>query len=424
MEISEQTFFDDADSFLTLRHVTVRGTNSEIGHMLGQLAMERHNRSPADYVADPTYARGRRAYYQRNYPIHWERVRGVASAFGIDPEDDGYDFTALFYNLDAPLLAPGCSVVYYPPSSTVDGRGYLSRNYDFSTGTMADVFRVPLPQEVKNQMPRVMSEPYIMEWHPQDGGYASLAIQSFDLLSGTLDGINNAGLVVSVLADEEAIGELGPKLEMHPGTPHVVGLHELQVMRYLLDTCATAEEAKEALLTAKQYYTLAPCHYIIADKAGGSFIYENSTGRNAQHIIEGTGRPQVITNFQVHKHPTPAYMPRGPLTLETNTYWRFLKLTERISNQEGPLSSDDIKANNACVNIVKLFERARADPSYFSIAASVTARTLWHSLYDQEAGTVEFSFYLGETVDADGTIKERRSDYVTFGLEGYGEQRM
>jgi hypothetical protein len=261
-----------------------------------------------------------------------------------------------------------------------------------------------------------------MEWHPGDGGCASRAIQSFDLLSGTLDGINDAGLVVSVLADEEEIGELGPNLEMHPGTPHVVGLHELQVMRCLLDTCATADEAKEALLTAKQYYTLAPCHYIVADRAGSSFIYENSTGRNVQHVIEGTGRPQVVTNFQVHKHPTPAQVPSGPLTLETNTYWRFLTLTERISKHEGPFSPDDMKANNARVSIAKLFEEARADPSYFSIAASVTARTLWHSLYDQEAGTVEFSFYLSETVDADGTIKERRSDCLKFALEGYRGQ--
>jgi hypothetical protein len=40
----------------------------------------------------------------------------------------------------------------------------------------------------------------------------SLAIQSFDLLSGTLDGINSEGLVVSIMADEEALAELGQAL--------------------------------------------------------------------------------------------------------------------------------------------------------------------------------------------------------------------
>jgi len=34
------------------------------------------------------------------------------------------------------------------------------------------------------------------------------------------------------------------------------------------------------------------------DRAGDSFVYENSTGRNVQHVIDGGGRPQIVTNFQ------------------------------------------------------------------------------------------------------------------------------
>ena len=219
------------------------------------------------------------------------------------------------------------------------------------------------------------------------------------------------------MADEEAIAELGPNLEEHPGPPRAIGLHELQVMRLLLDTCATADEAKAALLTVKQYYAFVPCHYVVADKAGSSFIYENSTGRNVQHIIDGTGQPQVVTNFQVHKHPTPDQMPKGALTLETNAYWRYQTLVQRISVHGGPFTPDDLKANNACVNTMKLFEEMGADPAYGSIAASVQVRTLWHSLYDQHAGAAEFSFYLGDEVHADGTRTERRSEYLTFALE-------
>ena len=43
-----------------------------------------------------------------------------------------------------------------------------------------------------------------------DGGSASLAIHAFDALSGTLDGLNSAGLVVSIIAGEEAMAALGP----------------------------------------------------------------------------------------------------------------------------------------------------------------------------------------------------------------------
>ncbi len=81
--------------------------------------------------------------------MHWERVRGVASAFGLDPEDDDYDLTYLLYNVDMPSPVPGWSVVYYPPSTTITGSGYLSRNYDFSIGTMADVMGIPVPPETK-----------------------------------------------------------------------------------------------------------------------------------------------------------------------------------------------------------------------------------------------------------------------------------
>jgi penicillin V acylase-like amidase (Ntn superfamily) len=49
-------------------------------------------------------------------------------------------------------------------------------------------------------------------------------------------------------------------------------------MRWLLDTCDSADQARQALLAVKQYYFMAPCHYIVADRAGDSFVYENSTG--------------------------------------------------------------------------------------------------------------------------------------------------
>lgn len=421
MRITEQSFFEGSNDFMTVRHLTVRGTNFEIGRKLGETAVERYGKSPARYAADPTYARARRVYFQRDYPIHWERVRGVAAAFGLAPDDDRYDLTGLMYNSDMPqqampVRAPGCSVVYYPPSTTATGGGYLSRNYDFSIGTMADLMQVPPPPDVGQRIPPVMSEPYIMEWYPEDGGYASLAIHAFDTLSGTLDGINSEGLVVSIMADEEAMAELGPNIEMHLGPPRVVGLHELQVMRLLLDTCATVEEAKEALLTIKQNYVFVPCHYIVADRAGNSFIYENSTGRNAQHVIDGAGEPQVVTNFQLHRHPTPDTMPGGPLTLENNAFWRYRTLTDLIARRHDPFTPEDLKSNNACVNILEMLEEVSAGSGDGSIAANVQSRTLWHALYDQQAGIAEFSFYLGEEANSDGTRTERRSDYLKFAL--------
>jgi hypothetical protein len=411
----ERTFCGEPDSFMKVRHLAIRGSNFQIGKKLGELQIERANDSLENYRGDPVMIKARRLYFQRHYPIHWERIKGIADAFGADPTDNRYDFSGLPHNVSFPQ--GGCSVVYYPPDITSTSSGILSRNYDFSTGTVADAMHMPLDAEVKKQMSPVMSEPYIMEWHPEDGGYASLAIHAFDLVSGTLDGINEKGLTVSIMADEEAIAELGPQMEVDPTSRHVVGLHELQVMRWLLDTCANVEEAKMALLTVKQYYTLVPCHYMIADRVGASFVYENSTGRNAQYITDGDGGPQIVTNFQLYKHPTPDQIPQGPLTLETNAFWRYQKILERISEHEGLFAKDEIKENNAGVDIFKLLQILKSDPKQSSIAAGVDSRTLWHSLYNQNEKTAEFSFYLGEDEGANGVPKERRSKYFKFTLQ-------
>lgn len=413
MKMDEQTHFGGPGDFMTVRHLTIHGTNFQIGQTLGRQAVERYGRTPDFLAADPLYARARRVYIQRQYPIHWERMKGVADAFGLDPEDDRYDLTGLGYLVEVPMPAFGCSAIYFPPATTATGGGYLSRNYDFFVGSMAEVMQVPLPPAVKEQLPPVMSEPYLMEWYPEDGGYASVAIHAFDTLAGTLDGINSVGLVVSILADDEALAELGPRLEPHFGPQQVVGLHELAVMRLLLDTCATVAEAKEALLTIKQHYRFVPCHYIVADRAGHSFVYENSTGRNVQHVIDGTGQPQVVTNFQLYKHPTPEAMPDGPLTLENEAFWRYRRLTDEIGNHQGSFTAEEMKATNACVNILRVIETASTDDTLYG----VPTRTVWHTLYDQEAGTVEASFYLGEGVQADGTRRERRSEYLAVALE-------
>ena len=252
MQVNQQTFFGETDSFVTLKHLTMRGTNFEIGQKLGELAIERYGKVTIPLPVSRDHVRARRSYFQRSYPIHWERMRGVAAAFGLDPEDDRYDLSSLRGNLEAEMPALGCSVVYYPPSTTAGGSGYLSRNLDFPMDvTVADVMQFPLPLEERKRMPSIMSEPYIMEWYPEDGGYASFAIHAFDTLSGTLDGLNSAGLVVSISwRMRRRWQELGPDIsKCIRGHRVTIGLHELQVMRFLLDTCATTDEAKEALLT-------------------------------------------------------------------------------------------------------------------------------------------------------------------------------
>lgn len=400
---------DGVDIFPLLRHVKLNGTNFEIGKQLAEINIVNHGDTLEKHrVPDPLYARARREYFQQNYPIYWERMRGVAAAFNVDADDDRYDFSAMFHNVDLPPR-PGCSNAFYPPSHTVTGHAYLSRNYEFSTGTFADVVGVQLTPEERSEMKAMMGEPYIMEWQPSDGGYASWTIHVNDVLGGAFDGINSAGLAVALMADEEAMGQM---YEPHGDFVRAVGIGELQIVRLLLDTCATVEEAKQTLLSIKQYYQYVPCHYIIADVSGKSFIYENSTGRNQSIIIDGGGNPQVCTNHQVY-HQKIGNMPE--LTLQTNSQWRYATLQNRV-NLEAKHSVQSIRDNSEHVGVKHLVKEMLKNPDFLSVAANVNSRTLWYALYDLTAGTIEIDFYLNSDVTSDGAYYEERSDIYKFGI--------
>ena len=47
-------------------------------------------------------------------------------------DDDAWNFSALDYG----RLTGGCSVLYFPPALTATGTSVISRDYDFSTGTL------------------------------------------------------------------------------------------------------------------------------------------------------------------------------------------------------------------------------------------------------------------------------------------------
>lgn len=398
---------DGAQVFPFLRHIRLSGTNFEIGQKLAEINIENHGDFLEKHrVFDPVYARARREYFQKAYPIFWERMRGVAFVLGADPYDDRYDFSAMWHNVEIPPR-PGCSNAFYPPQRTENGHTYLSRNYEFSTGSFAEVIGMQLSPEERTQMKAMMGEPYIMELQPTDGGYASWSVHVNDVLGGAFDGINSAGLAVALMADEEAMGQL---YEPHGETLRSVGVGELQIVRLLLDTCANVEEAKQCLLSIKQFYQYVPCHYIIADASGQSFVYENSTGRNHSIIVDGGGNPQVCTNHQVYHYRMDAI---PELSMQTNSQWRYATLHNRVNLQD-QFTVDEMRENSASVSVKHLIKEMLNSPDFLSIAANVNSRTLWYALYDLTERTVQIDFYLNSNVTASGEYEEVRSSVYEF----------
>ena len=411
MKCKETVIVGSDRSFMTVRHLMMRGTQCEIGKKLAEIAIKRHQLSPEALAADPVQTHARRSYFVRNYPLHLKRAQGVALALGVKSEDYTFDTTDISYNQDMPII-PGCSVVYYPPHTTDIKSGLLSRNYDFPIKSLPEIMGIPLPGDVLKTFRPLMADPYVMELYP-DEGYPSLCLTSFELLSGVLDGINSEGLIVAVNGDETAINS-----EM-PTNQQRVGLHELQGMRMLLDTCATVEEAKEALLVNKHFHAFMPCHYTIVDNSGNSFVYEYSDGHNNEYIVNGTDEPLIVTNHPLHKYPTIDTFPEdsGILKTGTSSFERYRALAKILESSNPPYTTDFLKKTNESVSVSQVVSWVPDEYREQFSSSPGLSRTLWHEIYNSNKKDLTIKFYLKDEPLGKGTFRECYTDYFQISLE-------
>ncbi|MFX1253849.1 MAG: C45 family autoproteolytic acyltransferase/hydrolase [Promethearchaeota archaeon] len=417
MKFNENAIIDNSQSFMTVRHLVIKGKNVEIGKKLAELAIKRHGFSSENIKNEnPLINQSKCKYFEKNYPIHLDRAQGVAEALNFDFEEKVFDFTSIPYNQYVPSqLSPiACSSIFFPPLTTVTGQGYLSRNFDFSTASINDLMGIPVQPEVREAVRPLLGDPYVIELYPEDNGYASLCLASFDLLSGVIDGINSEGLVVCVNGDEIAMKQQG---KFKPN-PQGIGFHELQAMRFLLDTCATVKEAKKALLANKHYYSFLPCHYLIADRDGNSFVFEFSHERNSEHIIEDSNKPQVMTNHPLYLYPSVNEFPEKASLLEagTSSFTRYEKITEMLSHTTTPYSVKSLKEICKSVSVSKVASWIPDNYRQQLLSAPGFSRTLWHCIYNSTTRSLEIKFYLNDKI-INGDLNEYFSDYFQFGLE-------
>lgn len=380
-EVELRALTDAAQGFTRATHVRVRGSPREIGRALAELAAERHHfRPPPARDRAATAAQG--AYFGEHAPLQLERMRGAAEHFRLEPDTHAFELA----ELGLVPGAPGCTVAFFPPGATEGGQGVLSRNFDFSTGTFDG--RPPAPGATP-----VCATPYVLELHP-DEGYATLCVVAFDLF-GVVDGINSEGLVIALLADDEIMDRARPAAGVQ------AGFDVLQIGRHVLETCADVPEAERALRAARLYYSSIPCHYLVADRHGRSFVWENELDLSGGHVIAGGGRPQFSTNYLQHLHPDPEALP--PDADELGLFGRECLLRELVAGQ-GLLSLDEIRAD---ARRVAALRPARA--------GSAPTRTLWHALYFPGSRRMEVDFYLGEGAGSGRPV--RRSNTFSFELE-------
>jgi penicillin V acylase-like amidase (Ntn superfamily) len=377
---------------LEVRHLVLRGTNEQIGKALAEIAKERYG-TRLEPAKDPLRQRAMRKFLEQNYPILLDRMRGVAAAYGKSIDDDEWDFAGLNFT----ELQAGCSIVQLPPSSMANGKSVVSRDYDFTTGSLS--WKALPPGRL-----HPTARPYLLELHP-DRGYASIAMVSYDLLSGVLDGINSEGLTVTLAMDMDVFEV------MEATRDPAVGLGELQTLRLLLDTCANVDEAKQALMMAKQYYQYVPVHYLIADRSGNAFIWEYSKQHNKEYIIENPGEPLVMTNFNLGAQLVDGKMPSAEKARPVCK--RYAYLTEKLA--VGNLDDKTIR---------DFHQNVDAQNSQAADTTAPPTRTFWNAMYYPEDRRVRVSYFLGEKPwpEEPRLVHQIRSDYLEFRLDPTGSK--
>jgi predicted choloylglycine hydrolase len=219
------------------------------------------------------YAERCRTIVQQLYPEIVDEFAGYAAGLQLKEEELLWHYTL--------GVAGGCSAMAVrTPQGMVVGR-----NYDYFYW--------------ENRRHLICTRP--------ENGYSHIGMHE-GLVGGRFDGMNEQGLFVS-------FNGAGP----HPD-PALPGLSFHLIVRYLLEKCSTALEAKDALL---ELPIKEPKSYLVVDPQD-AFVVEAHPSRREVRSMDGD--ELIVTNH--YKHPNMA-----PLQKEfPNSGARYRKL-ERIAGQ-------------------------------------------------------------------------------------------
>jgi hypothetical protein len=108
------------------RHIVLKGNNTQIGMAQAEIAQRDYGVKSLKRYADPVYGKSRQIYMERNYPMMRERMKGIAMAYGLSPDNASFDTNTLPYDMGS----IACSMIYFPPQTTANGHALTSRNLE------------------------------------------------------------------------------------------------------------------------------------------------------------------------------------------------------------------------------------------------------------------------------------------------------
>jgi predicted choloylglycine hydrolase len=362
------------------RHIVLKGNNSEIGAALGEIAQNDYGVTSLKKYADPIYGKARQEYMARNYPIMRERMKGIATSYGLSQDNATFDTTALLYDAGS----QACSMVYFPPKTTLNGHAITSRSMDWSLVPM-DVYL----GKTENGTGRSMfARNFLIEIYP-DHGYSTMAIAGLELNS-VIDGLNSEGLGISLLEDEG----MDPVPETSIAGERNSGIMSTQITRLVLETCRTVEDAKVAFLDNKEFLPMVGVHYMVYDSQGNSAIIEwNRTDGNLYFTDGSSSKPNIMTNHPLFKfsgHES-TDLAREENMISHNdsydTFNRYITLYNITSSHQGKFSDEEAGDILSAVNANTILEAEGA-------TTPLPITTIWNVILDLTDRSLKMKFFL------------------------------
>lgn len=378
-----------------VRHIVLRGNNQEIGSAIARLGRE-HYQAQCLPFSSAESKQSRNSYILEHFAGLAERQKGIAANFGWD-EGDLHDTSSLWYDLQ-PV---NCSAVFFPKTVTAGGHSFQARNMDFYTVDVHE-FMFPGNEGKGNKM---FSRNFVMETYPQDGGFASLVVGTFDLLNGAYDGFNEHGLCISGLVDQNLAQKTVPLSELEKQE----GLSYLQMVRAILEGARTVDEVKKIVTDLKVYFPMDGIHWLIGDRNGNAMVLEFSEEDLSPRFIEqASPGPSIMTNHSVAKFPSMESFPPIDRTKPYDTFYRYTRLHDflQASAFHKYTPGDGLYAMSMVYGFVN-------DASE-GTAMALPLRTVWSLVMDMDDLSMKIKFY---TVDDDASGEPLFSDAFAFSLQ-------
>ncbi|MBP7174999.1 MAG: acyl-CoA--6-aminopenicillanic acid acyltransferase [Thermoclostridium sp.] len=320
-------------------HVILEGTAYEVGKLQGELLRE-HSPQYARFLTSSAKGCKNNAeesarllkYFDRYCPGINEEVEGFAASLGVEPIE------AAYYAMSASLTGQ-CSHVALLPGITQDGHVLMGRSYEWSD---EDEFRL-VTTRIKGK-----------------ASHIGFSIFQF----GRFDGLNEHGLGVTMSA---AV----------PGSqPQNEGLKFWAVLRTLLDSCKTVDEALKLIDGMPMSFNW---NLIVADRTGEAALVEIACQNRAiKRINKGTADQYVSATNQ--------YTLPEMLKYDTN------RMRHSVDRYHAIRRAVEASAPQVSCETIRRVLSAKTPEGLCCHFYKDWLGTLWSMIFDLTAGTVEICF--------------------------------